>query len=102
MFDLKADPLELSNLAELAEYQDLRQKFREEVARHSNSDVRYDLVIDSQRRRKLIARALMKGKVTTRDHQPQFDASTQNMRNTIDLDDLEARSRFPPLDTVPA
>ncbi|HET8791289.1 MAG TPA: hypothetical protein VFM75_08770, partial [Modicisalibacter sp.] len=35
------------------------------------------------------------GKVTPWDHQPVFDASTQYMRNTVDLDDLERRSRFP-------
>jgi choline-sulfatase len=37
----------------------------------------------------------MKGKVTPWDFQPMVDASQQYMRNTIDLDDLEARSRFP-------
>lgn len=102
LFDLETDPLELTNLAELDDYRELRQEFREEVARRWNLDEFYDQVVDSQRRRKLIARSLMKGKVTTWDHQPQFDASTQYMRNTIDLDDLEARSRFPTPDTDPA
>ncbi|WP_275285779.1 choline-sulfatase [Halomonas elongata] len=102
LFDLEADPLELTNLAERDDYQGLRQEFREEVARRWNLDAFYDRVIDSQRRRKMIARSLMKGQVTTWDHQPQFDASTQYMRNTIDLDDLEARSRFPTPASEPA
>jgi choline-sulfatase len=41
----------------------------------------------------------MKDRVAPWDHQPHFDASVQYIRNTIDLDDLEARSRFPRVGT---
>nr|WP_297461435.1 choline-sulfatase [uncultured Halomonas sp.] len=95
LFDLGTDPLELTNLAEEPTYQDLRKQFRDEVARRWDVDKLHAEVIASQRRRKLVSRALKQGKVTPWDHQPAFDASTQYMRNNVDLDDLERRSRFP-------
>ena len=95
LFDLSSDPKELNNLAEAPEYTALIQAFRREVEQRWDFDAITQRVLESQRRRKLVASALAKGKVTTWDHQPLVDASVQYMRNTIDLDDLEARSRFP-------
>lgn len=95
LFDLEADPMELHNLAQDSAYQDLCREFRTEIASRWDYDRLHGEVIASQRRRRLVSRALSQGKVTTWDHQPVFDASTQYMRNTIDLDDLERRARFP-------
>jgi len=95
LFDLSRDPQELSNLVDDPEYADLAEKFRQEVAARWDFDKVTEDVLWSQRRRRLVARSLMKGKVTPWDFQPFVDASQQYMRNTIDLDDLEARSRFP-------
>jgi len=49
----------------------------------------------SQRRRRLVDAALSKGKIHAWDFQPFHNASKQYIRNTMDLDDLEARARFP-------
>jgi len=95
LFDLESDPLELVNLAEAPDYQGKVRQFREEVAERWDTGRFHQAVLDSQRRRKLVARSNMKGQVTPWDHQPVFDASSQYMRNTVDLDDLEARSRYP-------
>jgi choline-sulfatase len=95
LFDLSQDPQELSNLAGTPEHADRVEKFRQEVAARWDFDKVTEDVLWSQRRRRLVSRSLMKGKVTPWDFQPMVDASQQYMRNTIDLDDLEARSRFP-------
>ena len=52
-------------------------------------------VRDSQRRRRLVDAALMTGVTKPWDYQPFRDATKQYMRNTMDLDDLEAMARFP-------
>ena len=52
-------------------------------------------VRESQRRRRVVDAALTKGEVHPWDFQPFRDASKQYMRNSMDLDDLEAMARFP-------
>jgi choline-sulfatase len=97
LYDLKRDPGERDNLAEKPEGAAMLGKFREEVRR------RWDLagldaeVRESQRRRRLVDAALNKGAIRAWDFQPFRDASRQYMRNSMDLDDLEAMARFPPV-----
>nr|WP_067293526.1 choline-sulfatase [Marinobacterium profundum] len=98
LYDLKADPQELNNLAQNPAQADLVAALMQEVSERWDMDALHQDVLWSQRRRRLVADALSKGKVTSWDHQPFVDASVQYMRNTIDLDDLERRSRFPHLD----
>ena len=52
-------------------------------------------VRESQRRRRLVDAALAKGQIRAWDFQPFRDASRQYIRNSMDLDDLEAMARFP-------
>ena len=52
-------------------------------------------VRDSQRRRRRVDAALMTGVTKPWDFQPFRDATKQYMRNTMELDDLEAMARFP-------
>ena len=57
-------------------------------------------MISSQQRRLFVTEALKVGAHHPWDHQPFEDASQRFMRNTIDLDDLERRARFPPVRTA--
>jgi len=95
LFNLLADPDERSNLANEAEYQATLQAFMAEAAQRWDLPALHQLVLNSQRRRRLVYSALTKGKLTSWDHQPFVDASQQYMRNHIDLNDLERRARFP-------
>ncbi len=93
LYDLVNDPDERINRAQ-AEAGRLAA-FREEVARRWDLPALDRAVRESQRRRRLVDTALMTGTTKPWDYQPFRDASRQYMRNTVDLDDLEAMARFP-------
>jgi choline-sulfatase len=95
LFDLDADPHELTNLAEEPAHQGTRQTLR------VKSDARWDLdafdadVRKSQARRWVVYEALRKGGYYPWDYQPLRNASEQYMRNHMDLNVLEENKRFP-------
>ncbi|WP_372656553.1 choline-sulfatase [Hydrogenophaga sp.] len=97
LFNVAADPDERHNLAQAPEHQALLQAFLAETAARWDLPTIHAQVLASQRRRRLVAQAMQKGRLTSWDHQPLVDASQQYMRNHIDLDDLERRARFPRL-----
>jgi len=97
MFDLANDPGERDNLADNPASAALVAGFRAEVGKRwdlAELDARVRL---SQRRRRVVDAALSKGKIHAWDFQPFRDAARQYMRNAMDLDDLEAMARFPPV-----
>src|SRR5271166_6312607 len=95
LYDLSRDPGERDNLAGKAESGAEVAAFRAEVAKRwdlaaLDADVRL-----SQRRRRMVAAALNEGEIRAWDFQPFRDAARQYIRNSMDLDDLEAKARFP-------
>ena len=95
LFDLQADPHELTNLWEDPAPAEVLEQFRIEAA------ARWDLeefdadVRRSQARRWVVYEALRQGGYYPWDHQPLRRASEQYMRNHMDLNVLETAKRFP-------
>ena len=97
LYDLESDPGERDNLADSSERAALVADFRAEVGKRwdlAELDARVRL---SQRRRRVVDAALSKGKIHAWDFQPFRKASREYIRNSMDLDDLEAMARFPPV-----
>jgi choline-sulfatase len=97
LFDLNRDPCEHDNLADNPSCAALIADFRAEVGKRWDLTELDARVRDSQRRRRLVDSALNKGKIQAWDFQPFRKASRQYVRNSMDLDDLEAMARFPPV-----
>jgi choline-sulfatase len=107
LYHLPTDPHETRNLATDSvvpgqthtsappPHTEVLAAFRAEVAARWDLPALEARVLASQRRRQFLAEAQSQGRVSHWDHQPPRDASQQYMRNHIDLDDLEARARFP-------
>ncbi|MBE1292817.1 MAG: choline-sulfatase [Rhodobacteraceae bacterium] len=95
LFDLEADPHELTNLAEEAAHQGTLQSLR------AKSEARWDLaafdaaVRESQARRWVVYEALREGGYFPWDYQPLQKASERYMRNHMDLNVVEENQRFP-------
>jgi choline-sulfatase len=95
LYDLSADPHELNNVAADSAHLQLVTELHREL------EVRWDLdrlgaeVLADQARRRLIDTALRTGSFTAWDYTPPRDASTEYMRNHLDLNDVERLARWP-------
>jgi choline-sulfatase len=101
LFDLACDPQERRNLATDPASAGKLAAYRAEAAKRWDMARLREDVVASQRRRRMVAAALMTGKHTSWDFQPMCDASVSYMRNHLKLDDLEYRSRLPHVETPP-
>ncbi|MCW0000337.1 choline-sulfatase [Pararhizobium sp. YC-54] len=95
LFDLDADPLELTNLAGVAAHAPTLRAFQ--AMRDSRWDMAaFDAAVrESQARRWVVYEALRNGAYYPWDHQPLQKASERYMRNHMNLDNLEESKRFP-------
>ena len=95
LFDMDADPHELTNLAEVPAHQGTRDQLR------AKSEARWDLdkydadVRKSQARRWVVYEALREGGYYPLDYQPLQKASERYMRNHMDLNTVEDDARYP-------
>jgi choline-sulfatase len=95
LYDLVADPDEECNLATAPECREIAAAFRDEAASRWDLASLDRAVRESQRRRHTVVSALSLGTPAPWDFQPRHDASRTYIRNHMDLDDLEARARYP-------
>jgi choline-sulfatase len=96
LYDLSADADEVQNLALAAPHAARVREFRAEVAQRWDLAALHAAVLASQQRRHLVYAALRAGRHTPWDFQPLRDAARAFVRNDQDLEDQEARARFPP------
>ncbi|PTQ12739.1 choline-sulfatase [Sphingomonas oleivorans] len=95
LYDLSADPDELSNLAAEPAHAATVTAFRTEVAARWDLPALEQAVLASQRRRRLVSAANMRGQLKAWDYQPVRDASREYIRSHMDLEAIEAAARFP-------
>ncbi|CAG8107613.1 unnamed protein product [Penicillium olsonii] len=86
-----------STLPDTTEPVELLSWFMKEVNQRWNFEAIHQDVLRSQRRRRLVYSALIKGKIAGWDWEPRVDPSTQYVRNHGKgiLDDVEILSRWP-------
>ncbi|CAN8100877.1 unnamed protein product [Discula destructiva] len=110
LFNLDNDPYEINDLAKglgkkrtnlNAEDQKVKavfEAFENEAKERWDFDEITKKVLMSQRQRHFVWDALKIGKFESWDYNPPRDGREQFIRSHMDLDDLERRARYPPVD----
>ena len=92
LFDLVSDPNEMTDLAEQSRFRDTVHAMAAEITRRYDISKLKQRVVTEQRRRRLVGRALNKGKRRSWDFQPFVDASTQYYRDPVSYHRDEKRN----------
>ncbi|GGB07626.1 choline-sulfatase [Brucella endophytica] len=95
LFDLEADPRELTNLADDIAHSETLASLEKQVRERWNLDAFDAAVRESQARRWVVYKALRNGAYYPWDYQPLQKASERYMRNHMDLNVLEENQRYP-------
>ncbi|WP_181702043.1 choline-sulfatase [Chthonobacter albigriseus] len=95
LFDVAADPHELTDLAGRPEVAAVEADLAAQVAARWDLGAFDAAVRESQARRHVVYEALRNGSYFPWDHQPLQKASERYMRNHMDLNVLEENQRFP-------
>ena len=94
LFDLKADPDECVNLAQV-DPGDTLAGFRQAAADYWDAEALQQTVIRDQQRRRAVHAALRIGRYQSWDFNPKRDASEEYTRSHRDLTRFDMTSRFP-------
>jgi choline-sulfatase len=94
LYDLSADPLEVTNLAGVAEHAARVAALRREISNGWDLKSIRGAVITSQRRRRYL-NPINRDQHVSWDYQPVSNARELYIRNTASIFELEQRSRFP-------
>lgn len=93
LYNVAADPHELTNLAETDDSAAALADFAAEVHQRWDPEQIHQDVLASQAARRTVDSALRKGRYSAWDFQPTTDATGQYMRNHLDLNDVESGRR---------
>jgi choline-sulfatase len=94
LYDLQADPRELTDLSGSAQEAATVARLRAELESRLDLDDIDGRVRTSQRERFLVSRALRQGRPTPWDHDPPYDAAGRYIRNREDMYELQRRARL--------
>ena len=94
LYDLDADPREVRNLAATPEGAEPSGELCAEVARRWDLGALERCVLDSQRERRLVVRALNRGRYERWDFEPRAGAAMRYVRSRGDLYELQRRARL--------
>lgn len=98
LFDLKSDPLELTNLATSPAYADFATSMRNYVLSHWDLSAIREDVMRVQARRRVIQNAIHVGATTAWDYTPPYDGTKDYVRpnpNIKSTTDIKRKARYP-------
>ena len=100
LFNLQDDALEANDLCKSKDpgHTNVAAAFAEETAKKWDLRRIHEEVLASQRKRRLCWGALKSGRFESWDYDPPSESHTKYIRSTIELDELERKARYPPVD----